>query len=299
MGTIADISKILDECILRISSGEIIETCLDEHPNLREQLKPLLSIAQSISNMPKVTPSDEFRRVSKNRLMMRIREEPRQAKAIKSSQRIPLLSEIAVAWQRFLHANIATRKVAILVAITLLLALGANLYGVFYLLPQPPALDSQCTLSIISGSVEIQSLGSDTGQQATDGMILNVGTRVKTAPNSHALLTFFEGTTTKLEPNTDVELQQLGHSDEQSATIVLKQWLGRTWSRVIKMADPGSQYEIKTPSATAVVRGTLFATDVDKTGSTQVTTTEGLVSVIAQEEEVYLTANQQSGVEAG
>ena len=65
------------------------------------------------------------------------------------------------------------------------------------------------------------------------------------------------------------------------------------------MADSGSQYEIKTPSATAVVRGTLFATEVDETGSTQVTITEGLVSVVAQEEEVYLTANQQSGVEAG
>jgi len=297
MGT--DLSKILDECILRISKGEAIEACLDEYSDLREQLEPLLYTALSISTIPRVSPSDEFRRVSKARLMARIVPEFSQTEAASSDQRIPLLNWLTVAWEKLLPAITGARRIAIPIAIALVLVLGASLSGAFDLLSPPTTLASQCTLSILSGSVEIQNPGADTRQQGTDGMTLTVGTRVKTAPGSHALLTFFEGSTIKLEPNTDVEIQQVEYSDEQSTTIVLKQWLGRTWSRVVKMADPGSHYQIETPSATAVVRGTLFATEVEETGFTKVTTTEGLVSVAAQDEEVYVPANHKTQVEKG
>ena len=64
-----DLSKILDECLLRVGKGEAIEACVDDYPNLQAKLEPLLSIAQAIYNIPKVSPSDEFRRMSKARLM--------------------------------------------------------------------------------------------------------------------------------------------------------------------------------------------------------------------------------------
>ncbi|MEE8419198.1 MAG: hypothetical protein V3S02_03705, partial [Dehalococcoidales bacterium] len=94
-------------------------------------------------------------------------------------------------------------------------------------------------------------------------------------------------------------IKQAGEDDEQSTSIILKQWLGRTWSRVIKMIDPGSHFEIETPTATAIVRGTLFSTEVDETGLTTVITTEGLVSVAAQGQEVFIPASQQTLVETG
>ncbi len=299
MGT--DLTKILNECIARIGEGEAIETCLAEYENMREQLEPLLYTALSVSAIPKVSPSDDFRRMSKARLMARLRQESSQAAVVKSDRGMPLLNELAIAWERLLQAFIGARRVAIPVTIAILVALVANSFlpGVLNVPSPPPALASQYTVSILSGSVDVRNPGADSWQQGSDGMTLSVGTRIKTAPGSHALLTFFEGSTIRLEPSTDVEIQQLASTEEQSTTIVLKQWLGRTWSRVTKMADPGSHYEIETPSAVAIVRGTLFTTEVDETGLTQVTTTEGLVSVVAQGEEVYLPASQQTEVAAG
>ena len=131
-------------------------------------------------------------------------------------------------------------------------------------------------------------------------MTLQAGSRVRTASDSQALLTFFNGTSVNLEPGTDLVVEQVERGGENQPTvIVVRQWLGKTWSRVTKLADPGSHYEIQTPSAIAVVRGTMFSTEVDETGATRVQTTEGLVSVSAQGEEVYVPAGQQTSVEPG
>jgi hypothetical protein len=295
----AKLLEILDECLEQIQSGETVESCLAEYPHLWEQLEPLLTTALSISALPKISPSDEFIRTSKARLMARIRQESIQAMVENSAPKIPLLDELVMAWQRIWHTIIGVKKVTIPVTLALLLLLGAGLSGMPNSLFSSPALALEGTLSILSGSVEIQKPGSDSSQPGADGMTLAVGTRVKTAPHSHALLTFFEGSTLKLEPNSDVEIQQIQYTDEQSTKVVLKQWLGKTWSRVVKMADPGSHYQIETPSATAIVRGTLFATEVEENGFTKVSTIEGLVSVVAEDKEVQLPANKQVQVETG
>ncbi|MFC2122447.1 histidine kinase N-terminal 7TM domain-containing protein, partial [Bacteroidota bacterium] len=166
-------------------------------------------------------------------------------------------------------------------------------------MPSPSGPASQCTVTILRGSVEVMSQGLLNWQQGTDGMSLAEGTRLRTSSDAHALLTFFEGSTIKLEPNTDIEIQQINDTEDEPATILLKQWMGRTWSNVTKKADSGSHYAIETPSAVALVHGTLFATEVDGTGITTVATTEGLVSVVAQDEEVYVPAAQQTEVERG
>jgi hypothetical protein len=141
--------------------------------------------------------------------------------------------------------------------------------------------------------------GSDRWQQANDGIVLQAGSKVTTAADSYALLTFFEGSTLKLQPNTEIEIQTLQKVDASRTEIILKQWVGKTWSRVVKMGDTGSRDEIETPAAVALVRGTLFETEVDDSGSTIVRTTQGLVRVGAQNREVDLPAGQQASVEFG
>ena len=51
----------------------------------------------------------------------------------------------------------------------------------------------------------------------------------------------------------------------------VEQTLGRSWSAVQKLKTPDSRYELKTPSTTAVVRGTAFLTLVQQlpAGGTQ------------------------------
>ncbi|MFC2004767.1 FecR domain-containing protein [Chloroflexota bacterium] len=292
------LNKILDDCIEQVMEGETIEAALAKYPDMREKLEPLLRTALSVSSIPKVKPSPEFVKMSKVRLMRLIRQQSIQTSIAKTGKRVLVPNRLAIAIHSLWQNYISAKKLAILVTSALLLVSVASV-GQFVFLKPTPAMASTCVLSILSGSVRIQNPGLDTYQEGFDGMTLNTGTQIETASDSHALLTFFEGSTIKLEPNTSLEIQQVEYSDEQPTMIILKQWLGRTWSRVTKMVDSGSQYEIETPTATAIVRGTLFTTEVTETGFTTVATTEGLVSVAAQEQEVYVPANQKVEVEKG
>jgi len=192
-------------------------------------------------------------------------------------------------------------RVAVPLALVLVMLLeGLFLVGALSFALPTRALASQCTLTSLTGGVELQKPGLSTWEEAEDGVTLEAGSLVRTGPDSDALLTFFNGTTVKLDPGTVLEVKQAeGSQENQPTNIVLKQSLGRTWSRVTKLVDPRSHYEIETPSAIALVRGTLFVTEVDETGATRVQTIEGLVSVIAQGEEVYLPAGKQTMVAPG
>jgi len=251
---------------------------------MRVQLEPRLYTALNISALPKISPSDEFREKSKVRLMARLYAESALNEAVKPSQRLGNADDLVGVWQRLLGGIARAKRVAVPAAVSVLLAISAVLFmfGSFNLLAPSPALASQCTLSVLNSNVEVQNPGADIWQKGVDGMVLEAGARVRTATDAHAMLTFFEGSTIRLEPNTDIEVQQIEHIEVQSTTIILKQWVGRTWSRVVKMTGPGSHYEIRTPSAYALVRGTLFMTEVDEGGATTVQTVEGLVAVGAQ-----------------
>ncbi|MBL7166627.1 MAG: FecR domain-containing protein [Dehalococcoidales bacterium] len=296
-----ELAEILDECIKRIVSGETVETCLADYPGVRSEIEPLLYTASSVSAAPGIVTPEAFRLMSGARLLARIRREAIQSQAARRQQGTSPLDIFGLGYQwlrQALTGLTGMKRTVIPVALTVSLVLGAAIGGL-RLMWAAPSLASQCTLSVLSGSVEIQAPEETSWQQGADGMTLTEGDRVRTAINSGALLTFFEGSTIKLESETDIQIQQVERAQDESIRITLKQWLGRTWSRVVKMAGTGSHYEIETPSATAVVRGTLFSTSVDEDGSTEVATTSGLVSVVAQGEEVYLPPNQKTAVQAG
>ncbi|MFC1973892.1 FecR domain-containing protein, partial [Chloroflexota bacterium] len=296
-----ELLKVLDECIARIGQGESIETCLAEYPKLREQIEPLLHTALSIIDIPKVSPSDDFRRESKARLIARLRQESSQTEVATPNQRMPLSDALSMAWQGLCQRMTGARRLAIPATIVIVFTLLTSLYqiGPFSFLSPTPVSASQTTLRILSGNVEIQMPDELNWQSGTDAMILPVGSRVRTTSDSHAIFTFSEGSTIKLLPDTEVGIENIEHDGELATIIILEQSGGTTWSSVTEKAGEDSHYQVLTPTASVVVHGTLFTTEVNETGSTTVTTTEGLVSVIAQEEEVQLPPGQQTGVEAG
>jgi hypothetical protein len=186
----------------------------------------------------------------------------------------------------------------VLIAIVIFLAvdIGFSLYS-------PNRLNSISpfsTLNIIGGNIQVQTKDSLAWKKAEDGMTLETGSRVRTAPDSFASISFAHGTTTKLEPGTDLIVDKLeSDKDKQLDTVVLKQQSGKTWNQVAKRADDSSYFQIQTSSADVRVHGTLFATEVDKSGKTIVQTTEGRVSVNAQGQEVQVPAGQQTMVKPG
>jgi len=294
------LAKALDECLARMREGKSVDICLAANTEMHEQVEPLLYTGQFIASLPKVEPSEEYRRTAKGRLMARLHEEANQAKHARAAAKpaVSLLDDITINIHQLWQTIAGARRVALPVALGLILIIVSTISAINFLSPSPTLADG-CTLSIINGTVEIQAPAVGDKLQGTDGMTLNVGTRVKTALDSTALLTFFDGSTLIVEPGTEIEIQQLQSSDKKSVTIVLKQWMGRTWSHVVKMLDKGSRYEIETPSAVALVRGTRFLVDVNEEGKTREQTTEGLVSVTAQGEEVFVPAGQITIIEPG
>ena len=58
----------LDQCLLWINQGKTIDYCLEQYSQLRVDLEPLIKIALSIQEAPKIAPSSEFVETSKVRL---------------------------------------------------------------------------------------------------------------------------------------------------------------------------------------------------------------------------------------
>jgi hypothetical protein len=295
----AKLATILDECLARMQEGKPIDVCLASNDEEYDYLAPLLYAGHYISSLPKVQPSEEFRRTAKGRLMARLYEEENGEVSIQHKVK-PVFSffdSLNLAVDQLCQTLAGARKIALPVTLGLALIIACVMGGTNFVSPSPARADN-CVLSDISGTVEVQAPEMD-GQSGTEGMTLDAGTLITTAKDSTGLLTFFDGSTLKLESETVIEIQQLESGEDQSVTIVLSQMQGCTWSNVVTMADDGSRYQINTPSAVAVAHGSRFLVDVDETGQTTEQTTEGFVSITAQGEEVFVPAGLVTVVELG
>lgn len=144
------------------------------------------------------------------------------------------------------------------------------------------ALGASTTLSIIAGEVTAQDPGSSDFKTVSDGTLLRAGMTIRTGESSYAILTYFEGSTVSLEPNTTLVIEQLVANPDGSTVISMQQQLGKTWHSVTKLLGQGSKYEVKTPTLTATVRGTAFEVGVAQAATgdfvASVVTTEGAVA---------------------
>jgi hypothetical protein len=286
------LSKALDTSIDRIGRGDSIEKCLSEYPEIEDELGELLHVFTLISKSPRVVPSESFRRQSKARVMAQIRQLDMPERE-KSKQE-------AGGRQSILQTILSPKRLAVpVIGVVVLVVVGllfSNMFGVW---SPAPVLAQPCVLSTLSGSIELREIDSDAWISGTDGTILDSGSRIKTDSGSHALLTFFDGSTMKLEPEAAVEIEEIKYSKQGDTGITVKQLSGVTWSHVSKSPEPGSHFRVETPSAEITVQGTSFTVEVDESGSTKVAATEGLVTVSAQKQEIHLAANQQTSVSAG
>ena len=150
-------------------------------------------------------------------------------------------------------------------------------------------------LSITEGDILIMTAHSTSWVKAEVGMTLEPDDILKTSANSWAQITFFEGSTVELEPGTQVSIVELSiATDTGSTAIGLKQQIGRTVSRVKKLADLASTYQIETPTGVAAVRGSTMLLDVTEDGTSAVGNVEGTIAAIAQGINVQITAGMQS-----
>lgn len=158
------------------------------------------------------------------------------------------------------------------VAVGFVLALVLGSAG---LLGGGSALGSSTTITVIAGDVSVRHGVGGTFVAAIDGEVLNAGDAVHTGTDARAVLTYFEGSTVTVEPNTDLAIDAA--TAQGGDTIVqMTQNVGHTWHVVTRLVAGNSKYEVKTPASTASVRGTAFTVDTDG-NTTTIESTEGTV----------------------
>ena len=144
------------------------------------------------------------------------------------------------------------------------------------------ALNS-AVLAVLRGDVDAQR-GSAAFEPAIDGDLLATGDVVRANQQGRAVLTFFDGSTLSVEPGSEVKVLGVSRSGDDGLQVTIEQASGRTWASVQALTKPGSRFELRTPTLTAVVRGTAFETLVETVNGQTVTTirtTEGEVLVRA------------------
>jgi len=149
-------------------------------------------------------------------------------------------------------------------------------------------------LSIAEGSVSVMKSGSASWMEAEVGMSLGVGDSLKTSDDSSAEITFFDGSTIELQAGTEIEIASLEiRTDTGTTTITLQQTIGTTISRVTKLLDPASRYEVETPTGVVAVRGTAVQVHVTEDRTTRVAVLEGEVWVTGEGVELQVNEGQQ------
>ena len=182
------------------------------------------------------------------------------------------------------------RRVLIAAIIAALVVVPAAL-----VLTQQRAAGAATILSILDGSASV-ARGTSAFAPASDGDLVNIGDRVQTDISSHAMVTFFDGSTLEIEPATMVQIEDAASAASGAISIRISQTIGRTGASVQKLTRADSKFEIRTPTAVAAVRGTGFITEVLADGTTTVETTDGNVQVTGQGQSVLVGAGQTTTV---
>jgi hypothetical protein len=152
-------------------------------------------------------------------------------------------------------------------------------------------------ITSLQGEVTVKKASSANWVKAEVKMLLNKGDSIKTEAEASAQITFFNGSTIELRAGTQIEITEL--VKEQAKNIRMKQEIGETISKVEKLVDSASKYEIETPTAVAGVRGSSMRVSVRPDGTTQVQNLEGKISVTAQGVEVVIPVGSSSTVLPG
>ncbi len=151
------------------------------------------------------------------------------------------------------------------------------------------AFTPSTVLSIVGGNVHVLKTGTQDWSNGEENMILQTGDKIKTDPGAKATITFFDGSIIDLNGDTEISLDKLSGKTASSAKIIqITQEIGETTSRVVKLVDPVSRYEISTTSAVAAVRGSTMVVQVTPDKMTQVYNVEGSISITAQGQEVMI-----------
>jgi hypothetical protein len=196
-----------------------------------------------------------------------------------------------------------SRLLTVSVAITLVVLIGAIalLTGSLGFIGDKFKTDSivAASLTLASGTVETQTSGDKTWTAAATATKLQEGMRIRTGGSSRASLSLADGSSLNLDAATELQINQAKFKTGGPNSVLLTQFSGKITSQIAKQPGADSHFELDTPSAAIVIKGTKFTTEVSPDGKTQIKVDEGIVSVTGQNKTIDVKAGNQVTVEKG
>jgi hypothetical protein len=152
-----------------------------------------------------------------------------------------------------------------------------------------------------SGSVEIARNFDWRWVKVVPNMLVQEGDWIRTRAKSSAEVQQDDGTVIVLRPNTKILFEAHGQAvtargEIRTTRVQLDQ--GSILSRVKKLAQRDSRFEITTPTATSFIRGTEFRVKVEPEGATRLEVLEGRVDFGDASQQVSVDGNFGSLVTA-
>lgn len=136
-----------------------------------------------------------------------------------------------------------------------------------------PAADA-AALNVLAGDVKVLLPSEGTARAATNGMTVVAGTKVQTGKKSRALVTFLDGSTLTVEPESDITIKQAEGTPRRSRVTVGINF-GTVWARVVKLVDPESTFSLQSNTATATVHDGLIGARQEADGTFTCWTRDG------------------------
>lgn len=156
------------------------------------------------------------------------------------------------------------------------------------------------TLLPLRGDVQVQVVGGTTFEPVVGSRALQVGDRVRTGPGAYASIVYFDGSSSALDPETEVVLQRFERDPVTGATaIIVQQPLGTTWTQAAAAGHQFSGFLLASTAARFFARGSQFVTEVAPEGTMTVTAVDGSVFGRADSGDVDLPAGFATKVRTG
>ncbi|MEA1927607.1 MAG: FecR domain-containing protein [Candidatus Auribacterota bacterium] len=147
-------------------------------------------------------------------------------------------------------------------------------------------LKGKAVISLVYGQVRIKLADEERWISAIPGLIIQKGDYLETGFNSGVEITLEEGDRALLRENTSLVFNPPGETRE--GTTLLNVLRGKVISFVNKTPNRDLRYQIQTPTAVSLVRGTIFRTKVSDANETIFEVLDGVVNIQAEGKELNL-----------
>lgn len=123
--------------------------------------------------------------------------------------------------------------------------------------PAQTAAPADFVLAVVQNSVSLKNPGDADFKTVTGSVTVSEGSEIKISATGRATLLYPNGTISSLDANTDIKLATLQNGGAKSSIELVS---GGIWSKLKNVLGVGDQYDVRTESVVASVRGTIFAT---------------------------------------